>query len=253
MLSVHEGPVWRAATDGAAGLNKPPPEDRKKAPRLALDHLDEYGSPYAAVHAIGPMIDMHPETPRLWIMKALKQPLPQDKPAASSPTAVERAEPSRLCKENQELKQANEILELASAFFARTRPTRPLIVEFIDEYRHVFGVESTCRARSAHGIQIAPRTHRKARRRPPSDRDIAGPVVHSVYNGYWYWGCPSVEDLRRDPRDVTREIRSDWNPTTPELRAAWRRATTPGTIPTSSAASPAGTRIDRRRILAESV
>jgi putative transposase len=48
-----------------------------------------------------------------------------------------------------------------------------LIVGFIDEYRQVFGVESVCRALSAHGVQIAPRTYRKARRRPPSDRDIA--------------------------------------------------------------------------------
>ena len=31
-----------------------------------------------------------------------------------------------------------------------------------------------------------------------------GLVVHSVYNGYWFWGRPSVEDLRRDLRAVLR-------------------------------------------------
>jgi peroxiredoxin len=48
-----------------------------------------------------------------------------------------------------------------------------------------------------------------------------GLVIHSVYNGYWYWGRPSVEDLRRDLREVTREIRPDWDPNIPELRTAW--------------------------------
>jgi putative transposase len=48
-----------------------------------------------------------------------------------------------------------------------------LIVGFVDEYRQVYGVESICRALTGHGVQIAPRTYRKARRRPPSDRDIA--------------------------------------------------------------------------------
>jgi peroxiredoxin len=48
-----------------------------------------------------------------------------------------------------------------------------------------------------------------------------GLVIHSIYNGYWYWGRPSIEDLRRDLRDVTRQIRPDWDITKPELRDAW--------------------------------
>jgi hypothetical protein len=35
--------------------------------------------------------------------------------------------------------------------------------------------------------------------------------VHGIYNGYWYWGRPSVEELRRDLREVTRRIRPDWD------------------------------------------
>lgn len=48
-----------------------------------------------------------------------------------------------------------------------------------------------------------------------------GLVIHSVYNGYWFWGRPSIDDLWHDLREVTREIRPDWNLATPGLRAAW--------------------------------
>jgi peroxiredoxin len=48
-----------------------------------------------------------------------------------------------------------------------------------------------------------------------------GLVIHSIYNGYWFWGRPSIEDLRRDLREVTREIRPDWDLTAPGLREAW--------------------------------
>ena len=48
-----------------------------------------------------------------------------------------------------------------------------------------------------------------------------GLVVHSIYNGYWFWGRPSVEDLRCDLRAVTAEIRPDWDLSTPGLRSAW--------------------------------
>lgn len=49
-----------------------------------------------------------------------------------------------------------------------------------------------------------------------------GLVIHSVYNGYWFWGRPSFEDLRRDLREVTREIRPDWDLAAPGLREAWQ-------------------------------
>ncbi len=48
-----------------------------------------------------------------------------------------------------------------------------------------------------------------------------GLVIHSVYNGYWFWGRPSTEDLRRDLREVFREVRPDWDLAAPGLRAAW--------------------------------
>ena len=48
-----------------------------------------------------------------------------------------------------------------------------------------------------------------------------GLVIYSVYNGYWFWGRPSFEDLRRDLREVTREIRPDWDLAAPGLRENW--------------------------------
>ena len=49
-----------------------------------------------------------------------------------------------------------------------------------------------------------------------------GLVIHSLYNGYWYWGRPSIADLWRDLRDVTREIRPDWDLSDPGLERNWR-------------------------------
>ena len=48
-----------------------------------------------------------------------------------------------------------------------------------------------------------------------------GLIVHRIYNGYWFWGRPSVEDLRQDLRAVTREIRPDWDLSAPGLRQKW--------------------------------
>src|SRR5262245_54346195 len=48
-----------------------------------------------------------------------------------------------------------------------------------------------------------------------------GLVVHTIYNGYWFWGRPSVVDLWHDLRAVSSEIRPDWDLSTPGLREAW--------------------------------
>jgi peroxiredoxin len=48
-----------------------------------------------------------------------------------------------------------------------------------------------------------------------------GLVIHSLYNGYWFWGRPSFEDLWGDLREASQEVRPDWDIASPELRAAW--------------------------------
>ncbi len=34
--------------------------------------------------------------------------------------------------------------------------------------------------------------------------------VHSRYDGFWYWGRPSADDIRRDLRDISRRVREDF-------------------------------------------
>jgi peroxiredoxin len=50
-----------------------------------------------------------------------------------------------------------------------------------------------------------------------------GLVVHKIYNGYWFFGRPTLEELRLDLREVLRRCRPDWDITRPELREAWVR------------------------------
>ena len=50
-----------------------------------------------------------------------------------------------------------------------------------------------------------------------------GLVIYKIYNGYWFFGRPTLEDLRQDLRAVTKKCRPDWDITTPELKAAWQQ------------------------------
>jgi peroxiredoxin len=48
-----------------------------------------------------------------------------------------------------------------------------------------------------------------------------GLVVFKIYNGYWFFGRPTIEELRHDLRSVLQKSRPDWDITKPELKAAW--------------------------------
>ena len=50
-----------------------------------------------------------------------------------------------------------------------------------------------------------------------------GLKIFKAYNGYWYWGRPSHDDLRRDLREMFEKIRPDWDISDPELKAAWEQ------------------------------
>src|SRR3954470_18588065 len=45
--------------------------------------------------------------------------------------------------------------------------------------------------------------------------------VYKLYNGYWFFGRPTTEELRLDLRATLRRCRPDWDITRPELKAAW--------------------------------
>ena len=38
-----------------------------------------------------------------------------------------------------------------------------------------------------------------------------GLVIYKVYNSYWFFGRPTLEDLRQDLRAVTKKCRPDWD------------------------------------------
>jgi hypothetical protein len=50
-----------------------------------------------------------------------------------------------------------------------------------------------------------------------------GLVIYKIYNGYWFFGRPTVEDLRQDLRAAIRKCRPNWDITTPEMKEAWRQ------------------------------
>jgi hypothetical protein len=50
-----------------------------------------------------------------------------------------------------------------------------------------------------------------------------GLIIFKIYNGYWYFGRPTIEELRQDLRAVLKKCRPDWDITSPELKEAWKR------------------------------
>src|SRR6476620_7865406 len=48
-----------------------------------------------------------------------------------------------------------------------------------------------------------------------------GLVIYKIYNGYWFFGRPTMEDLRQDLRAVSMNCRPDWDITAPGLKALW--------------------------------
>jgi peroxiredoxin len=43
-------------------------------------------------------------------------------------------------------------------------------------------------------------------------------MINKFYNGYWFWGRPSVYDLCSDLREVFKKVRPDWDLSTSGLR-----------------------------------
>jgi len=47
--------------------------------------------------------------------------------------------------------------------------------------------------------------------------------VSKIYNGYWFFGRPTVEELRLDLRTVLQRCRPDWDIGRAEQRTAWAK------------------------------
>jgi transposase len=81
-----------------------PVEQRERAVKMVLEHLDEYRSVYAASQAIGPKVGVGSETLRKWVLQA-----PLDAQHSPGVTTVEQQRIKQLERENRDLKEANVI------------------------------------------------------------------------------------------------------------------------------------------------
>lgn len=50
-----------------------------------------------------------------------------------------------------------------------------------------------------------------------------GLLIYKIYMGYWFFGRPTVEELRQDLRAILKKCRPDWDITAPELKEAWQQ------------------------------
>lgn len=101
--------------------NKFSPEVRERAVRLVQEHRGEYSSLWAAVESIAPKIGCVPQTLLDWVKRA-----EIDSGVRDGVSTSERERIMALEREVKELRRANEILKLASAFFAQAELDRKL-------------------------------------------------------------------------------------------------------------------------------
>ena len=90
-----------------------PAELRERAVRMVQEHGREHASEWAAMRSIAAKVGCTAETLRQWVRQAER-----DRGVRGGLTSDERARLTALERENRELRQANEILRKASAYFA---------------------------------------------------------------------------------------------------------------------------------------
>lgn len=95
------------------------PEIRERAVRMVFEHQNEYESQWAAMCSISSKIGCTAETLRKWVRRS-----ETDQGNRSGMTRSDREQLMELKRENRALKQANEILRKASAFFAQAELDR---------------------------------------------------------------------------------------------------------------------------------
>ncbi|KMO33211.1 transposase [Methylobacterium variabile] len=99
------------------------PAGRERAVRMVRDHESEHGSQWSAIQSIAAKIGCSGETQRNWVRQSER-----DQGIRPGQTTDERERIKALERENRELRQANEILRKASAYFAMAeldRRSRP--------------------------------------------------------------------------------------------------------------------------------
>nr|WP_234853282.1 IS3 family transposase [Paracoccus everestensis] len=184
-----------------------PAELRERGVRLFRENRGDYASDTAAYRAIAPKLGCSPDSLRVWCQQAER-----DAGQRGGLTSAEKDRIRELEREVRELRQANEILKKASAYFGSggARPPLPQMIAFIDDHRCVHGVGPICRV-----LGIAPSTYHafKAVERNPdlaSDRarrdrlDMA--AIKEAFDGSrGRYGARKVwHQLRREGHDIAR-------------------------------------------------
>lgn len=97
------------------------PEIKERTVRMLIEALSDYPSTWSAIQAIASKIGCTPETLRSWHKKHIEQTIPASVQAQSQDQRIKE-----LKRECRELRQANEIIRKAAAFFAQAELDRPL-------------------------------------------------------------------------------------------------------------------------------
>ena len=97
------------------------PEVRERAVRMVQEHRGDYPSLWATIESIAPKIGCVPQTLNEWVKR-----VEVDTGQRDGVTTAEAQRVKELEREVKELRRANEILKLASAFFAQAEPGRRL-------------------------------------------------------------------------------------------------------------------------------
>jgi transposase len=95
------------------------PEVRERAVRMVFEHQGEHASQWTAIGSIAAKIGCTAETLRAWVRQAER-----DQGLRAGPTTDDRERIKALEREVRELRQANEILRKASAYFAQAELDR---------------------------------------------------------------------------------------------------------------------------------